>query len=49
MTRKRPLVRLTLSPEAWARATEIARRQRRSRSALVDELLMKAKMPEEEK
>jgi len=44
-TRKRPMVRLTLSPEAWERLGEIASRTGRSRSAVVEELVREAAMP----
>jgi hypothetical protein len=45
MTRKRPLVHLSLSPEAIARLTEIATRSGETRSGVVERLIRSAEMP----
>ena len=45
MTRKRPLVHLSLSPDAIARLSEIARRGGESRSGIVEKLIREAEMP----
>ncbi len=45
MTRKRPLVHLSLSPEAIARLKEIATRFGESSSAVVERFIWKAEMP----
>ncbi len=44
-TRKRPLVHLSLSPDAIARLQEIATRCGESRSAVVERLVRDAEMP----
>jgi hypothetical protein len=43
--RKRPLVHLSLSPEAIARLAEIATRSGETRSGTVDRLIREAEMP----
>ncbi len=43
--RKRPLVHLSLSPDAIARLSEIATRCGESRSAVVERLVRDAEMP----
>jgi hypothetical protein len=43
--RLRPLVHLTLSPDAIARLVEIASRSGESRSAVVDRLIRETEMP----
>ena len=45
MTRKRPLVHLSLSPEAIARLAEIATRCGETRSGVVEKLIREAEMP----
>jgi hypothetical protein len=45
MTRKRPLVHLSLSPEALARLAEIATRCGETRSGVVERLVRDAEMP----
>ena len=45
MTRKRPLLHLSLSPDAIARLKEIATRCGESSSAVVERLIWKAEMP----
>ena len=44
-TRRRPLVHLSLSPEALARLAEIATRCGETRSGVVEKLIREAKMP----
>jgi len=43
--RKRPLVHLSLSPDAIARLAEIATRRGESRSGVVERLVREAEMP----
>jgi hypothetical protein len=43
--RSRPAKIITLSPEAWARLDEMARRRGSSRSATVELLVREAEMP----
>ena len=43
--RKRPLVHLSLSPDAIARLDEIAARHGESRSGMVERLVRQAEMP----
>ena len=43
--RKRPLVHLSLSPDAIARLDEIATRHGESRSGMVERLVREAEMP----
>ncbi len=43
--RKRPLVHLSLSPEAIARLAEIATRCGETRSGVVEKLIREAEMP----
>jgi hypothetical protein len=45
MTRKRPLVHLSLSPDAIARLAEIATRCGETRSGVVEKLIREAEMP----
>lgn len=45
--RKRPIVQITLSPEARERLDELARRTGRTRSAMVEDLVRDAAMPRE--
>ena len=45
MTRKRPLVHLSLSPDALARLAEIAMRCGETRSGMVERLIRDAEMP----
>jgi hypothetical protein len=45
MTRKRPLVHLSLSPEAIARLAEIATRRGEARSAVIEKWIWEAEMP----
>lgn len=45
MTRKRPLVHLSLSPDAIARLAEIATRCGETRSGVVERLIRDAEMP----
>ena len=45
MTRRRPLLHLSLSPEAIARLKEIAMRCGESSSAVVERFIWKAEMP----
>ena len=45
MTRRRPLVHLSLSPDAIARLDEIAARHGESRSGMVERLVRQAEMP----
>ena len=45
MIRKRPLVHLSLSPEAIARLAEIATRSGETRSGVVERLVREAEMP----
>jgi hypothetical protein len=44
-TRKRPVVQLTLSPEAIARLDEMATRCGETRSGMVERLVQDAEMP----
>ena len=44
-TRRRPLVHLSLSPEALARLAEIATRCGETRSGVVEKLIREAEMP----
>ncbi len=45
MTRKRPLVHLSLSPDAIARLDEMATRCGETRSGMVERLVRDAEMP----
>ena len=45
VTRKRPLVHLSLSPDAIARLAEIATRCGETRSGVVEKLIREAEMP----
>ena len=45
MTRRRPLVHLSLSPDALARLAEIATRCGETRSGTVERLIREAEMP----
>ena len=45
MTRKRPLVHLSLSPDAIARLAEIATRCGETRSGMVERLIRDGEMP----
>ena len=45
MTRKRPLVHLSHSPDAIARLAEIATRCGETRSGVVEKLIREAEMP----
>ena len=45
MTRHRPIVQLTLSPDAIARLAEIATRCGETRSGVVEKLIREAEMP----
>ena len=45
MTRKRPLVHLSLSPDAITRLAEIATRCGETRSGVVEKLIREAEMP----
>ncbi len=44
-TRKRPLIHLSLSPDAIARLAEIATRCGETRSGVVEKLIREAEMP----
>ena len=45
MTRRRPLLHLSLSPDAIARLTEMATRCGETRSGMVERLVRDAEMP----
>jgi len=45
MTRKRPLVHMSLSPDAIARLDEMATRCGETRSGMVERLVREAEMP----
>jgi predicted transcriptional regulator len=45
VTRRRPLVHLSLSPDAIARLAEIATRRGETRSAVVEKWIRDAEMP----
>jgi hypothetical protein len=43
--RNRPLRTLSLAPSTWARLDEMATRTERSRSAMIEALILAAEMP----